>query len=560
MSRSPSALVPGSLRAAVASWLVVALVAAANTLLFFRYSIFSGFAEISGDMWDGRYILSIHEHWHHVWSLQAHWRTAAFYYPIRDSLGYTDGFALHGAIYSVWRALGLDWYVSSELTAIAFKLIGFVGFYRLATRVLSIRPAWALLGASIFFQLNSTSVHVTHAQFFVINLIPWIIEAAIACARSLAAGRRHRAFLAGLGASALYAVSLLSGFYMSWYFFLLAVTATLIWLLRRPVVAARSISHIAGVAWKNGWVLPALAGCGVVLLLPMIWLYRPVMHDTGMHQMEEIRKFAGRPADIVNVGPGNIVWSRLLDRATEILTGRHLGPGERTTGVPPGLLVLGAAGAVFLWRRQSPYRAAIRAIIAASLLLWIASVQLGNFLGWELIATYVPFGRATRVPPRLQIFLALPLIVAATVWLDRIRWFDHWPRFLALALFLIAEHIYVGAAHMQRSVEDRLLVALPAPPPQCRSFFVSRPIDRPGMSQDIRDFVAPQMDAVVVAERFSLPTLNGSGAFNPPGWDLNKPDEPTYRDRVLRYARAHGVSEGLCGLDAEAGRWEVVQG
>jgi hypothetical protein len=559
MTASAPAAPPRFATPALLRPLVIVLAAAANTVLFFRYSVLTGFAEISGDRWDGRYILAIHEHWYHVWSLEAPWRRANFYHPAPDSLGYTDGFALHGAIYSLWRALGLDWYASSELTAIGFKLIGFIGFYRLATRLLRVRPAWALLGASLFFQLNATSVHATHSQFLVLNLFPLLLEAVIAFARALAEGERNRAFLAGLAGAALYALSLLSGFYMSWYLFLFVVTATLIWLVRRPIAAARALRGAAVIAIRGRWVLPTLAACSVLLLLlPMIALYRPVMQDTGMHDMTEIRSFAGKPADIVNVGPGNIVWSRLLERATETLTGEPMGPGERASGIAPGLLLLGLIGAVHLWRRPGPYRPAARALIAAAVLLWLASVRIGPILGWEFIANHLPFGRATRVPPRLQIFLALPIVLAATIWLDRVRWFDTPARFIVLAALLVLEEVYVGSAHMQRAVEDRLLAALPPPPPECRSFFVSRAMEQPGMSKEIRDFVAPEMDAVVVAERFNLPTLNGSGAFAPPGWDLNVPDDPTYRERVLRYARAHGVAEGLCSLDAEAGRWELV--
>ena len=43
-----------------------------------------------------------------------HWRTPAFFHPEPVSLGYTDAFFLHGAIYSLWRLLGFGWLAADE--------------------------------------------------------------------------------------------------------------------------------------------------------------------------------------------------------------------------------------------------------------------------------------------------------------------------------------------------------------------------------------------------------------------------------------------------------------
>ena len=63
------------------------------------------------------------------------------------------------------------------------------------------------------------------------------------------------------------------------------------------------------------------------------------------------------------------------------------------------------------------------------------------------------------------------------------------------------------------------------------------------------------VDAMLIAEFFGLPTVNGMATFTPTGWDLHTPFDPSYRARALRYAQRMGVAEGLCSLDLKARKW-----
>jgi hypothetical protein len=548
-----------AVRAAV-TCLAVGVVAVANTLLFFRHSLLTGFAQVSADIWDGRTILAIYEHWYRVLTLQEHWRSPLYYFPVPDALGYTDAFFLHGVIYSVARALGFGMLVSDELVSIAFKLIGFAGFYRLAHRLLRVRVAWALLGASVFYQLNATAVHLGHPQLLVLNLFPGMIELAVCFAVSLAAGRRPAAFAAGCAALAVGAACTMSGLYMSWFLALFGCATALAYLLLAPAPAlARLGSAAVRLAVRGGWVVPALLAVAAALLVPAITIYWPTATETGMHNLAVLREFAGTPVDLVNLGTANRLWSDVVDGVAFALTGQHLQEGERTSGITPGLLVLGICAAAWLWRHASPAQTIVRAALLAGALLWLASFRIGDFLGWDVLFSYVPFGRALRVPPRIQIFFEMFLVLAVAVWLDRMRWPDQPVRFVALAAFLILEEFNGGYGWgMQPAIENRVLVALPPPPPACRSFFVVRAMPRSDMSQGNRDYYWANAEGMVVAERFGIPTLNGIATFHPAGWDLNRPDAPDYRDRVLGWARARGILDGLCSLDAEAGRWEMV--
>jgi len=61
------------------------------------------------------------------------------------------------------------------------------------------------------------------------------------------------------------------------------------------------------------------------------------------------------------------------------------------------------------------------------------------------------------------------------------------------------------------------------------------------------------VDAMLLAELWRMPTINGFSTFNPPDWNFASPRAPDYDARVLAYARRHGL-RGLCRLDVRQAR------
>lgn len=67
------------------------------------------------------------------------------------------------------------------------------------------------------------------------------------------------------------------------------------------------------------------------------------------------------------------------------------------------------------------------------------------------------------------------------------------------------------------------------------------------------------VDAMVLAEKFGLPTLNGYGTFEPPDWDFVGPERFDYLERVRHYVQAHHLA-GVCAVDLLEKRWDVSPG
>jgi hypothetical protein len=246
-----------------------------------------------------------------------------------------------------------------------------------------------------------------------------------------------------------------------------------------------------------------------------------------------------------------------------LITGHPFAGYERTTGFTPALLLLFLLGLFYCWRRPIGIDPRIvHATLGSIVLLWIASLRFGDthlFL-WHIVYYCIPGAKAMRVPPRLQIFMGFFVVLVAMILLDRKRWFDRPLPFAALAVVLIAEQLNLsGSSGITRDQENWAFTSVPALPAQCRSFFVLHEAERPGAKKP--DESARNIDGVVVAERFNLPTLNGMGSFLPQRWDLWRPFQSDYLGPGARLCTRRGgngravqpgYSRGPVGADRTA--------
>ncbi len=121
------------------------------TLAFeFRYQIGNGFSVLLSGRYDGTIQVAILEHWYNVLRGIDHWDTTSYFYPYKGTLGYNDGYFFYGVVYGVFRVLGSDPFLSSELVNITMKGIGFVSFFFLMRRVFLLGFGWSAFGAVIF--------------------------------------------------------------------------------------------------------------------------------------------------------------------------------------------------------------------------------------------------------------------------------------------------------------------------------------------------------------------------------------------------------------------------
>lgn len=518
----------------------------ASVSLVFRNQIGGEFTFLFGDRFDGLIEVSILEHWFNVFKGCGEWSTINYFFPHKNTLAYNDGYFIYGIFYSIFRVFGADLLLASELVNVTFHAVGFIAFHAVCRRVFRMDFTWALAGASLFTIACNSLTQGNHAQLFTIALVPvqtLLLERAATAFRE---DRSRAAALWGAGAAALFGAWLMTAFYTAWFFAFFVVICCALY----PLIAGRAaVLSVLGAVRGNIVAVLIIALVFVVCAAPFLWLYLPKAVETGMHSYGQ---FQPKITHILNVGPGNLIYGGIMERLGALAPSAFPQVGEFVVGVPPVTLACFLIGAVTCRRRGSEFRV----LIAAIVVFWILTIDIGGVSLWRVVHALVPGAKAVRVVSRSHLFLTGPMIVVALLGLsDVLRGAVRLPAAAALVAVMLIEQVTVPPTFLNRSEETARLGALPPAPRECRAFAaVAAREGEAGAGNRTLELYSHNVDAMVIASVRKLPTINGFSTFNPPDWNFDDTLRPDYRARVAAYARARGV-EGLCGLDLKNLVW-----
>lgn len=522
--------------------LAAAAMAAVVGAVFWRATLLSGFESIPGDIGDGRFNLAVLEHWYRVATAGESWTSPNWYWPQSGVLGYSDSLALLAPPYVGARLAGLDVVAAAALAQMAAWALGFAGMAALLARGLGLVPVAALAGAAAFAGGSALyqSLTVGHLQMIGVEAVPWFALFALLWLRD---GRAAWSAAAALTLAAL----LSTAFYVGWFTVLATVVAGVLALARAPrsalsALAARKASLAVGVA--------VLA----VALVPFALVYGPVAaHSPPRPWAEAVRSLPDLPHLLE--ARGNALWGPVAAALWPEAAGRG---GELGKGFSWGLLALFLGSLGWLAARGSsagsPFTRRFAVILGVTVLLcWLLMLRIGEFSAWTAVYRWFPAGGSIRSVFRFNLVLAVPVMVVAATGLDglwraggRRRWCG-----AALAALVVVEQLNLSPGVLSRARHIDSLDRVPAAPAVCRSFVLMGANPAPEYRRWSR-----QISAVLIAQARGIPTLNGYSGMAPPGWRLFDPtDRDGYRRAVAEWAESHGVKDGLCGLDLEAGQW-----
>ena len=531
---------------------LIPLTGAIAVALFFRLQIANGFSLLFGDSYDGFIEVSILEHWNNVLHGFSSWHRTLSLYPEENGLSFNDGYFLFGLIYSVFRLFHVDPFLGGELANIAVRAIGFFAFYAACRRILDMRLEWALAGAAVFTLCNGSYVSMDHAQFLTVCFVPLNAILLFRTGRALMENDRPALLKFGASFMLFYAACLMTGYDMAWFTFFFSIAYVLVWLAlagnarRKQVLVSLRRQAVPVIALL---VLAALVN------LPFLTLYWPMAMASGMRTYVEATKFSPIPLDITNVGEGNYLWSGLNLAAYAYFEGRY--PEEKGTmanGIPPLTLFLFLAATVAMWCRKGPVddKLLVKRVLSTTVLLtWALTIKYDDdFTLYDPIYNWLPGAKGVTVLVHYQLLLTIPVVALGMDFLSSLKW--KWaPALLALLSFAEQFNNY-HILQLRRPEELARLARAPQAPAECRTFYIARTEKEPWAPVDA--LYRHSVDAMLLAEWRRLPTINGIDSYVPPGYDLFRPEEPAYADKVAAYARAHGV-HGLCGLDMRDHRW-----
>ena len=525
----------------------------------FRSWFTTGFDSYFGDEGDARILISLLEHWFRFYSgLVPDWRSPAFFYPERGVLGFSDAYFLYSLPYSLVRATGLDPFISFMAVMALLSAIGFSSFMHLAIRHFGAHAWTAAAGAFLFVFADMMAFKMGHAQSYSAMLLPFVVNLV---ASALKAEKRGNAIMLAAAAGLLHALIFFTAFLTGWFFTLFCLFAAFVYGLL--VGRTRALALVRYLVTEKRSVAVAYGTAFAIGILPFLLIYLPVLFEGRRRSSRGFIAYQPRFTDIINVGPGNLVWGALLD-SVGIAARSNRPVAEVEMGYSPAVFATWVALTLVTARRLRHDPAdtttvdRVIVVLGGSLIAgWL--VQL-NFLGlhpWQILYFLVPGATGVRTTFRMQIVHNLAASLLVVLALERILAQRVLSQVSALALagglaaFLLVEQIDPETpGSSSRARQWAWLQTIPAPPANCRVFYIvanPMPASAP--------WYVHQSDAIMAATLFGIPTVNGNSSIWPRGWELQDPARPDYLEALRRWVEAKHPGAGLCGLEPRTGRW-----
>ncbi len=559
---------PGILKSTMMFWistrwggLVALAVAGAALLLFNRVEVLSGFQAVLGDAGDGRFNLAVLEHWYRVTLGAEAAASPGYYFPVPGVLGYSDGLVLLAPVYVAGRWAGLGVVPALAGTVMVASAVGFAGMVVFLRRLLGLAWPAVLAGAGAFATGTALyqSLSVGHVQMMVVEALPWLVCLVWRYARSGGGG-------VAAGAALLLAAILLSSFYVGWFLAIYLLVLAALGLIMALSLAGFTRTVAAARLWLVGRrrSLPAMVLVLGLGLVPFLMIYGPVAHDhsEGRPWSEVVRTLPD--ASQLLEARGNALWSPVIEALWPGLSTRG---GELGKGLSWALLLVFVITLVRLARGPvaglAPETRRLALVLGAGVLVcWALMLQNHGWSLWTLVYQGVPGGRSVRSVFRFNLVLSFSVAAVAAIglhcawlWAGRATAAQSARVAVGLAaMVLIVEQVNVLSGTLSRSGDFADVEAMPPVPKACRVLVLLPSAPPPAYHR-----WSHQLGAVMVAQAWGVPVLNGYSGLAPDGWRLFDPtDRDGYRQAVVTWVDRYGLWQGLCGMDLELHRWFPV--
>lgn len=497
---------------------------AIGAAIFFRIALLSGFALVSGNGGDGLQNVYVQEHVYQWLIGHSNLDSPPFYYPQQHVCGYFDAFLLDLPLYTAFRLSGLDPFLSQQLLLVVLSLICFWSVWHLLTAYAHTGPYIALAAAGLISFPNDLFLKAVfgHLTTFAIYFLPPIIAIATRGLRNFPQVSASSVAFVAL-ASALYGLLFSTGYYIAWMFGLTVLIASLYLglTLRQRILPWMAANRVpAGI-----FLGAALAGFAAALI-PFFVIHASALALYHGRTFRDYLAFSPFPYDVINASHWNIVWGRLIDLVLGSAKAQEI---ERALAITPGMTLIFLC---YVWaanRRLKrnegtadwPHYFAMAAAVvwAAS---WILTLRIGSVSLFWLMFHALPGANAIRVGGRIQLLVNLWVVAALAILVDR-QLSSPTARVRRLRqaiaavvfLFCLVEQVNANAGGLPRGRLLAELAAVPPPPGACGSFLVApsrREVD-----------AIDDATAMWISWKISLPTLNGTSPWTPPGWHLDGP-------------------------------------
>ncbi len=476
---------------------------------FFRNVLFNDF--LIGYRGDGRLTMLITEHWYRFCCGLEKINDLGIFYPAENTLAYSDMLLGYGIIHSFFRFCGLDMFISYKITLILVHLLGVFTLFYFLNKVLKLDYFWAFFGTSAFSFSCTYANQFCHTQLNAISFIPLFLIFFVRAIQNLDNRFKKNLYIY----SAISVVVLI--LYTAWYIFFFSTLFLVVFIVVGLLFCYFKKIEIKNTIKKLGYDIIGYILSAILLMIPFVMAEIPIIKMSGGRSYNDIICYIGIVYSYIYTS--NSICDVFLKSLSKFLPSHEIKMGFSLI-----LFILFIICTIFLFKNNKEKSPIIYKILSITLIICLLFPIKLPFIGfslWYFVYEYFIGGTSIRAVGRFLFFLSLPMAIITSIlgnlfWnIKKIDYKKYLFSMSILCIFLFVSNINtVGIkSYWTKKHEFSFLNSVPAPPKDCKLFYVKNFVGKGGAAFDCAN-----VDANEIAYKYNLKTINGYSGVNPKGY------------------------------------------
>lgn len=497
-----------------------------------------------GDSGDGRLNNLIVEHWFQVFKGNEKFNNLNIFYPITNTISYTDMLFGLSIPYSLFRFFGLNMFLSNKLTLILIHLLGSISLFIFLNKKIKINSIWSLIAIIIFSYSSGFYNRSAHTQMFSLSIIPIFL---IFFYNFFALNNNKKKFTSLIISISIFSLILYTSFYTAFFLGIFLMTLGTIYIVITIFIDKKIIINAIKFVQKKILTFIIIIIYAIITIIPFLLLYLPTNKLFGKRLWSEVSMMLPEFIDFFNVSNDNLLLGELFQNSS--LQKRDLYNGELAVGFSIVTIILFITVWLFTSKKIKNKEVNISnlqiilytALPFAVIVSFFLILQIDKVSLWYFIYKFVPGGGAIRAVARYNVFLTLPIAIFIAVCSDMVIKNKKTKSIIGvITLFLVfisnieKEGIASG---WNINSQAELINSVPVPPSDCEVFYIT------DSSENNRtDYYNYQLDAWMIANVFDLKTINGYSGQLPINWRLyTQVNSKEYENGVFDWVKEHSI-------------------
>lgn len=550
-------------RRAYIQYVLVAIILLYCECFFFRNIIGTEAGALLGNRGDGRLTTLLTEHWWNFFNGREHFSEIAMFYPAEGVFGYTDLFLGYGLVYSVFRLVGINMFISYKYTLVVVHAMGTVSMYYLMNKKLNCNIYWSLFGTIAFCFSDTYARSLGHTQLNAISALPILLILFLNFLNNYKSRKKRN----------IYAYLFIAWFvlltYNSWYIAcftgIFCFVFLLVYFIELKICKIEVFSALKEKIFFIGKDIVGYLIFMVALYIPFIKIYLPVLKSSAGYSYGSCTVYLPEFADIINVSESNFMIGEIIEKMELSSRGYSV---EVVMGF--SIVLLGLFLELFIYSRKKrligvyknieknifvnviPDVTFISVLVCIALTIRLSSNGISL---WIAVYYLLPVAKSVRAVGRFLLWLSFPMAVITAYMANRyIKFEEHVQTAivsgLAVIMIFVSNINTVGAYSLWNySNEYSFISNVSEPPKDAEVFYIIDTAD----TKDLEWIY--QLDAFEIATNFSLKTINGYSGQEPANWHgIWDVCSESYENSVFEWIKNHSLTN-VYAYDRATNTW-----